>query len=89
MGTHANTSQQLTDFSDHRFKEPLSVESEITNPPSPPTNALLDWDEMGVVQRDDRSLSPFSQHEETPLQRNTPIMDGVTNNGNQFVESRM
>ncbi|XP_028262840.1 protein FAM83E [Parambassis ranga] len=89
MGAHVNTSQQLTAFSEHRFKEHLSVESEITNPPSPP-NALLDWDEMGVVQRDDRLLSsPFSQHEEMPLQNNTPITDGVTNNGNHFVERRM
>lgn len=101
MGNHVNVSHQLKDFSDLRFQKQLSLDPDINHPPSPPADFLLDWEAMGVVQRD-CSLpgSPVGQpedivfKEEVPLQNNmlpdkhTLIMDGFTPNGNQFVDRR-
>uniref|UniRef100_A0A4W6FL46 Scaffolding anchor of CK1 domain-containing protein n=1 Tax=Lates calcarifer TaxID=8187 RepID=A0A4W6FL46_LATCA len=94
-GIPADVTHQLRDFSDLRLQKELSFDSEIAQPPSPPADSLLDWEAMGVIQRD--SLfpdSPLDQHEEfvareMPLQnnmlfnKNTPIM-GV----NQFVNKK-
>ncbi|CAJ1050537.1 uncharacterized protein LOC109980649 [Xyrichtys novacula] len=102
-GTHADVTQKLKDFSHHGFQKQLSWEPEIISPPSPPADSLLDWEAMGVIHRDSNLLdSPFDQHEEQeeivameiPLQnnmllaKNTPIVDGFTNNGYQFVEKK-
>lgn len=95
---HASVSHQLKDFSDYRFHKQLSLESDISIPPSPPTDILLDWEAMGVVQRDD-SLpeSAFAQHEEIPMQEtylqnnrlfgvNMPMNDRFINNENQYLD---
>ncbi|XP_059184853.1 uncharacterized protein fam83e [Centropristis striata] len=101
VGTHADVTHQLKDRSDLGFQRHHHLEAEITSPPSPPADSLLDWEAMGVLQRD-RCFpdSPVDHREEivvkeVPLQskmlfdRNTPIMDGFTfNNGNQFVDKK-
>ncbi|XP_069546682.1 protein FAM83F isoform X1 [Brachyistius frenatus] len=97
-GTHANVPHcQLKELSDIRFQKQLSLEPEITHPPSPPADFLLDWEAMGVVQR---NRSPVEQHEEIMVkempqqpnmlfEENKPIMEGPTNNGNQLLERRL
>ncbi|XP_040890977.1 uncharacterized protein fam83e [Toxotes jaculatrix] len=99
-GTHADVTHPLKDFSDGQFQKQLSLDPEIINPPSPPADSLLDWEAMGVVQRDPCFPdSPLGQHEEIvakemPLRnnmlfdRNTPITDGFNKNGNQFVDKK-
>ncbi|GAA6235432.1 protein FAM83D-like [Lates japonicus] len=94
-GIPADVTHQLRDFSDLRLQKELSFDPEIAHPPSPPADSLLDWEAMGVVQRDGLFPdSPLDQHEEfvareMPLQnnmlfdKNTPIM-GV----NQFVNKK-
>ena len=89
-GTHVEVPHQLKDRSDLGFQRHHYLETEITNPPSPPTDSLLDWEAMGVVQRNLRFPdSSLDQHEEMmakemPLhskmlfERNTPIMDDFT-----------
>ncbi|XP_040014939.1 protein FAM83E [Xiphias gladius] len=99
-GTHVDVTHQPKDFSDLRFKKRLSLEPDITNSPSPPAVPLLDWEAMGVVQRD-RCFpdSPLDQHDESmvkemPLKntmlfdKNTPIADSFINNGEQFVDKK-
>ncbi|XP_044030968.1 uncharacterized protein fam83e isoform X2 [Siniperca chuatsi] len=99
-GTHVDVTHPLKDLSDLRFQKHLPLEPEITNPPSPPTDSLLDWEAMGVVQRDccfPDSL-PDQQEEimtkQMPLQNNmlfdtnTPIMDGFSTNRSQFVDKK-
>ncbi|KAM9361303.1 uncharacterized protein fam83e [Symphorus nematophorus] len=96
--SHTDENHQLKDLSNLRFQKHLPLEPEITSPPSPPADSLLDWEAMGVVQRDFLD-SPIDQHEEImakemPLQNNMlfnkskPILDGFTNNGNQYVEKK-
>ncbi|XP_041835117.1 uncharacterized protein fam83e isoform X2 [Melanotaenia boesemani] len=64
--THANIPHQLQDFSHLKLQKQVFVDPEITSPPSPPTNILLDWESMGVVQRDCHLPgSPLDQHKET------------------------
>ncbi len=99
-GTHVDVTHQLRDFSDLRFQKHLPLEPEITSPPSPPPDSLLDWEAMGVVQRDVCFPdSPSDQHEpiepkKMPLlnnrlfDKNTHIMDTVTNNGNLFLDRK-
>ncbi|XP_070758930.1 protein FAM83E isoform X2 [Enoplosus armatus] len=99
-GTHVDVTHLLKDLSDLRFQKHLPLEPEITSPPSPPADSLLDWEAMGVVKRDPCfSDSPLDQHEEVvakemPLQnnmlfdKNTATMDGFSNNGNQFLEKK-
>ncbi|KAM7005899.1 protein FAM83F isoform 2-T2 [Tautogolabrus adspersus] len=98
-GTHVDVTHQLKDFSHHIFQKQLSWEREITSPPSPPADSLLDWEAMGVIQRDSFFPdSPFDQHEEILVKEitmqnnmlfaNTPIVDNFTNNGDQFVDKK-
>ncbi|XP_041639527.1 protein FAM83F [Cheilinus undulatus] len=99
-GTHVDVSHQLKEFSNQGFKKQLSWEPELISPPSPPTDTLLDWEAMGVFQIDSCVLdNPFDQQEEIlfkeiPLQnnmlfaKNTPIVNGFTDNGNQFVDKK-
>ncbi|XP_038551718.1 protein FAM83D isoform X2 [Micropterus salmoides] len=64
-GTHVYVTHRLKDISDLRFKKPFPLDSEISNPPSPPPDSLLDWEAMGVVQRECSFLdSPLDQQEE-------------------------
>ncbi|XP_044203615.1 protein FAM83G [Thunnus albacares] len=97
--THPDMAHQLKDISDLRSQKPLPLEHEITNPPSPPADSLLDWEAMGVMQRESCPDSPLDQHEkiireEMPLRNNmlfdkkTPVVDGLTHNGGQFVDKR-
>lgn len=97
--THTDMTHQLKDFSDLRFQKHLPLDYEITSPPSPPADSLLDWEAMGVIQRESYPDSPLDQHDEIirkqmPLQNNmlfdkkTPIMDVLTHNGDQFVDKR-
>ncbi|XP_034543523.1 protein FAM83F [Notolabrus celidotus] len=102
-GTHEDVTHQLKDFSHHRFQKQISWDTEVISPPSPPAGSLLDWEAMGVIQRDSSVLdSPFDQHEEheeilaidIPLQnnmlfaKNPPVTDSFTNIGNQFVDKK-
>uniref|UniRef100_A0A8C5HHZ4 Protein FAM83E-like n=1 Tax=Gouania willdenowi TaxID=441366 RepID=A0A8C5HHZ4_GOUWI len=99
-GSDGNASRQLKDNSDSRLPKTLSLEPEITSPPSPPADFLLDWEAMGVVHNDCNSpKSPLNQHEEIlfqetqlpsnkPFDRNTNIKDGLTNNGNAPFERK-
>ncbi|XP_021177584.2 protein FAM83E [Fundulus heteroclitus] len=48
--------QQAEDFSRPKLQKLLSAELELTNPPSPPTDILLDWEAMGVIHRDNNNL---------------------------------
>ncbi len=91
---------QVKDLSSLGFQKHFPLEAEIASPPSPPADSFLDWEAMGVVQRDAYFPdSPMDQHEETvakemPLQnnmlfdKNTQLMGGFTNNGNQFADKR-
>lgn len=94
-GTPAEGTHQLKDLSNLRFQKHLPLEPEITSPPSPPADSLLDWEAMGVVQRDTCFPdSPLDRHEpkEAPLQNNllldkhTAVVDGFDYTGNQFVD---
>lgn len=67
----------------------------MTNPPSPPEDVLLDWEEMGVVQKNISSPnSPFDLNEETgtekmPQQyRDRVVMERFTYNGHQFEKEK-
>ncbi|KAM3622477.1 uncharacterized protein V6R79_025568 [Siganus canaliculatus] len=91
------------------LKDPLNLgahkqfplEPDIISPPSPPPDSRLDWEAMGVIQREQCfPESPLDQCEEIMdgemLQQNnmlseetTPIMDGLTTNGNPFVEEKI
>ncbi|XP_035518577.1 uncharacterized protein fam83e [Morone saxatilis] len=96
-GIRVDDAHQLKDLSNLRFQKHLPLEPEITSPPSPPADSLLDWEAMGVIQRD-RCFpdSPLDQPaeivaKEMPLQQNmlfdkgTPIFPY---NGNQFLYKR-
>ncbi|XP_015234622.1 PREDICTED: protein FAM83F-like [Cyprinodon variegatus] len=50
--THACMPHQATDSSQLQLLKDLSAESELSNPPSPPPDVLLDWEAMGVVHKD-------------------------------------
>ncbi|XP_060899080.1 protein FAM83F isoform X1 [Labrus mixtus] len=97
--THVDVAHQLKDFSHHRFQKQLSWEREITSPPSPPADSLLDWEAMGVIQRNSfYPDSPFDQHEDILVKEismqnnmlfaNTPIVDNFTNNGDQSMDKK-
>ncbi|XP_073323758.1 uncharacterized protein fam83e [Pagrus major] len=80
-------------------KLPLQPEK-ISSPPPPPADIVLDWEAMGVFQSNQYvpDSSPDQQEdivaEETQPQsnmqfdKNTPIMDGLTDNGNQYVDKK-
>ncbi|XP_047188915.1 protein FAM83E isoform X2 [Scophthalmus maximus] len=95
LDTHVDATQKLKDFSNLRLQKPFSLEPEIFNPPSPPADSLLDWETMGVVQRECCfQESHLDRHEEIPpknnmlFEKNTPIMDRFTNIENQFVDKK-
>lgn len=90
----------LKDLSNLGFQKHLLLETEITSPSSPPTDSLLDWEAMGVIQRDPCFPdSPLDQHEEIvlkekPLQNNmlfdkyTPAVDVFAYNGSKLVDTK-
>lgn len=97
-GAHVAMTHQLKDFSNLRFQNHIPLEPEIPGPPSPPVGSFLDWDAMGVVQKD-RCVpdSPLDQREAVVAKemqnnmlfdKNTPIMDRINYNGNQFVDKK-
>ncbi|XP_033482899.1 uncharacterized protein fam83e [Epinephelus lanceolatus] len=98
--SHIDVTHQLRDHTDLIFHKHHHLDPEITTPPSPPADSLLDWEAMGVIQRNQRlPSSPLGQHEEImvkemPLQNNmlfdinTPIMDSFNRNGNQDVDKK-
>uniref|UniRef100_A0A8D3AWQ0 Family with sequence similarity 83 member E n=1 Tax=Scophthalmus maximus TaxID=52904 RepID=A0A8D3AWQ0_SCOMX len=95
LDTHVDATQKLKDFSNLRLQKPFSLEPEIFNPPSPPADSLLDWETMGVIQRECCfQESHLDRHEEIPpknnmlFEKNTPIMDRFTNIENQFVDKK-
>ncbi|KAK5912656.1 hypothetical protein CesoFtcFv8_002505 [Champsocephalus esox] len=61
-GTHVDVTHHLKDRSDLRFQIHHLYEPEITNPPSPPADSLLDWVAMGVIHT--TKCSPLDQHDE-------------------------
>ncbi|KAK2861959.1 hypothetical protein Q5P01_001492 [Channa striata] len=97
--TCPSMTHQLEAFSDPQLQNQLSLsESEDINPPSPPADLFLDWEELGIVQRQS-SFHPLSLHEELvanemALQNNmlfnkdTHIMDSFTNPGYEFLDMK-
>lgn len=74
-GIQAYKPHLAKDFSQLGLQQQLSDESELTNPPSPPADVLLDWEAMGVVHRDSsRPASLLGLHKENVVE-NTPLMD--------------
>lgn len=101
VGSPVEVTHQLKDFSNLKFQQLLPSESDVTSPPSPPTDYLLDWEAMGVLHRGaGQPDSPCLRHEEIlPLdvpkqnnvmfqERNAPAAEIFAYNGNQFVEKR-
>ncbi|XP_005796997.2 uncharacterized protein LOC102225342 [Xiphophorus maculatus] len=63
---------QTKDFS--RLRQQLSAESEITNPPPPPADVFLDWEAMGVLQRDSsRPASLLGLHKENIVEKTSQL----------------
>lgn len=87
-GTHVEMTDKLKDFSDLQFKKQLSLEPEITNPSSPPADSFLDWEAMGVLQFFPEDTSEMPLQNNLLFDKNTPVMDGFTNNGNQFLDMK-
>lgn len=99
-GSPVEVTQQLKDFSNLRLQKQLPLETDITSPPSPPADYLLDWEAMGVVQRDlDLPDSPCDQHEEIlprdmqlqnniMFEKNTPAVEVFALNRNQFADKK-
>lgn len=89
-GSPLEVPHPLKDLSHLRFHNHVPLEPEIISPPSPPADSLLDWEAMGVFQRDPCfPVSPRHQHEEivpkeSPLQNNM-LFDKHTPVVNQFV----
>ncbi|XP_010729685.2 uncharacterized protein fam83e [Larimichthys crocea] len=93
-GSHVDTTHQLKDFSNLRFQKHFPVDPEIISPPSPPADSLLDWEAMGVVQRDlgfpdsplDQNEEIMARSKEIPLQNNM-LFDKIMGifNGDQLV----
>lgn len=99
-GTPDEVTYQLKNFSNLRFQKHFPVDTELTSPPSPPADTLLDWEAMGVIQRD-LSLpdSPLDRHEEIMpkerplrnnklLDKNIPAADVFAYNENRFVDTK-
>ncbi|XP_070813711.1 protein FAM83G [Chaetodon trifascialis] len=97
-GTHVDVTHQLKDFSNFRLQKHFPQEPEITSPPSPPAESHLDWEAMGVVQRDHCfPNSPVNQYEDfvaKDMQYNMlfdkqrPAMDSFNYSGNHFVDKK-
>lgn len=75
------------------------MDTEITSPPSPTTDTLLDWEAMGVIQRDLNLADTLDRHEEiVPKERllqnnklfneSIPAVDVFAYNENQFVDTK-
>nr|XP_040059750.1 protein FAM83A [Gasterosteus aculeatus aculeatus]XP_040059751.1 protein FAM83A [Gasterosteus aculeatus aculeatus] len=92
-GAHVDVRHQLSDLSELEFKRRHHLEPENINPPSPPGDFLLDWEAMGVIQRN-RSFPEsqcFNRPEEitaveTSLRSTMQFMKNTdsSHNGNQF-----
>ncbi|XP_029989963.1 uncharacterized protein fam83e [Sphaeramia orbicularis] len=90
----------LNDYSDVTLPNHLPLESEVTNPPSPPADSLLDWEEMGVFPKESLFLdNPPELHEDImamqiPLQNNMQLdnhhtpMGGFSESRNQFLDTK-
>ncbi|XP_034075232.1 uncharacterized protein fam83e isoform X2 [Gymnodraco acuticeps] len=98
-GTHVDVTHHLKDCSDLGFQRHHLYEPEITNPPSPPADSLLDWVAMGVIHT--TKCSPLDQQEEIMAKemqmqsqmlfdKNTLFTDSFrpTYNENQFVDNK-
>ncbi|XP_075997553.1 protein FAM83A isoform X2 [Genypterus blacodes] len=97
-GLHLDSNHRIKDFSHLNFLNQLSMEPESIGPPSPPADCPLDWEAMGVIQRDGFFPgSPVNHYQEImaiekPLenniqfQTNTPVMEKVSYNRNRFPE---
>ncbi|CAN9512071.1 unnamed protein product [Ophioblennius macclurei] len=93
-GSHASVLHQMNDFSDPGLHKTLSTEPEVINPPSPPSDCFLDWEAMGVVQRDSSGFSdsPLNRHQDIVVQEvqqqnaGMPVLDLFTIREEQFVE---
>lgn len=98
--THVNQNHQLKDISAVRLLKRISVDPDITDPPSPHAVSPLDWDKMGVFSEESSlPTSPLYLHGEVvklemalqnsmQLDKNTPLMDGFTNNQNHLEDKR-
>lgn len=87
---------EIKDFAEFSFSNHRTLEPERITPPSPLADNPLDWEAMGVIQRDSCFPdSPVNHHEEImaierPLANNilfdakTPVMDKVSYNRNRF-----
>lgn len=71
-GSHEDVKRRLKDLSELRLQKRLPAESEMISPPSPPPDSHLDWEAMGVVQRESIPESPLRSHDETVL-KETPL----------------
>lgn len=69
----------------------------MTNPPSPPEDVLLDWEQMGVVHKDiSNPNSPLDLNEEIGTEnmteqnnnRDRVLMERFTFNGHRFEDER-
>lgn len=101
VGSPVEVTHQLNDFSNLKFQKHHPLESDVSSPPSPPPDYLLDWEAMGVLPRGaGQPDSPCVQREEVlPLdvpkqnnvlfeERNAPAAEVFAYDGNQFVEKR-
>lgn len=102
VGSPVEVTHQLKDFSNLHFQKQHSLESDVTSPPSPSPDHLLDWEAMGVLQRGaGQPDSPRLRHDDEVLlfdgpkqnkimsgDRNAPAAEVFAYNGNQFVENR-
>ncbi|XP_039856743.1 uncharacterized protein fam83e isoform X4 [Simochromis diagramma] len=102
--THVNQNHQLKDISAVRLLKRISVDPDITDPPSPRAVSPLDWDKMGVFSEESSlPTSPLylQRTEDTEvvklemalqnsmqLDKNTLLMDGFTNNQNHLEDKR-
>ncbi|XP_034022142.1 protein FAM83E [Thalassophryne amazonica] len=74
---HTDVINRLKDFSDRRFPRNLPMEPEITAPPSPPADFTLDWEAMGVVQRDSILPETLADLHEDPVPKKTMLQNNV------------
>ncbi|KAM9409419.1 protein FAM83C [Pholidichthys leucotaenia] len=97
---HVNVPQQLKGL-DLQFQKWIPQEPQILSPLSPSADSVLDWEAMGVIQRDcSMPGSPLDHHkevmvQETPLQNNmvfdnsTPIFEGINAQNQTGKEKRV
>ncbi|KAM4582408.1 uncharacterized protein fam83e [Fundulus diaphanus] len=90
--------QQAEDFSRPKLQKLLPTESELTNPPSPPTDVLLDWEAMGVIHRDNNNLpsslldlnreNVTEKMSQLEINKDTPPVDRLTDKEHLLVNRR-